>query len=914
VSGLTALRGRSRRLVAAALLVPFAGLLLGLGASISPAAATPSATSSVGAFSKTEKITRANLINGQVQVVDSRTFTLHVAQTQDLRNREEIDVSWTGAHPTGGIVPQETSELASEEEYPVVLMMCRGTAKTVAPDTCWTQTAQERVQSSPEDNFPPYRLDLYASAADRAQDVGVPANPPAACASYISGAQYWVPFVNASGHVYEIGPNGCAGLPPEAAEAQSTEQPGNTTYGVSNLQGDGSDKFVITTADTNASLGCSSTVACSLVAIPIMGISCDPAGDSLPPAERVPPGQQAQALAECDETGAYAAGELAPVGDQNVEDLTVSGQLWWSASNWRNRVVVPLGFVPNSDTCPLVSSSTQVQVWGSYLMLGATQQWEPYFCLNKKLFSLQHVLYPEPEAQNLLQTGSIDAAFQGTNPSTPFTGHVVQAPTAVTGFAIVFDIVNKYGQQTTTVRLDARLIAKLLTESYPSTVDMQDTDTALQNPVTHKPNPENLGDDPEFQALNPGISPVIANLAGVSAATILSTSASSDAMWALTSYINSDPEARAWLNGTPDPWGMVVNPKYKGIKLPVTSWPLLDTFIPPDLQSSDVCESGSDATPWLNLVAEPVDSMATITLDLQFDISDSEVGCNQSYQFPSEEAVGEENPGATFIFGITSLADAEQYGLDTASLETQGGSTSDAQFTTAAGRTFAAPSNASLKAAVAMMQPDDKTGSWTVPYATMRTAAAGKDAYPGTMLISTDVPTHGLPKAMAGDLGKFLNFAVTTGQHPGYAVGNLPPGYLPMTAANGTAKMIAYTKEAAADVAAQNSKVPSPTGGQTGGTPSHKASPSPSTSTSSTEPSSSGTTPASGTSSSSSPSPSPSNQTHTTTPGPTQHVENTALVHSAVSAAVLPLVLVLALIAATVAFAVWQMARPGERK
>ncbi len=34
---------------------------------------------------------------------------------------------------------------------------------------------------------------------------------------------------------------------------------------------------------------------------------------------------------------------------------------------------------------------------------------------------------------------------------------------------------------------------------------------------------------------------------------------------ALTTYINDDPAARAWLNGKPDPWGMVVNPAYRHI-------------------------------------------------------------------------------------------------------------------------------------------------------------------------------------------------------------------------------------------------------------------------------------------------------------------------------------------------------------
>lgn len=913
MSRLTTLRGQGRRLVGAALLLPFAAMVLGFGADFSPAVATQQAAAAGGGFTKTEKITRANLVNNQEQVVDSRTFTLHVAETKNLRNRQEIDVSWTGAHPTGGIVPQQTSDLASEEEYPVVLMMCRGTAATIAPGTCWTQTPDQRVQPVQDfGDFPPYRLDLYASAADRALEVGVPAHPPAACAPFLSGPQFWVPLVAATGHVYEIGPQGCAGLPPEAAEASSSLQPSNTTYGVSNLKGDGSDKFVIATADTNASLGCSAKVACALVAIPIMGISCDPAGDSLPPVDRPPPGVQAQALAQCAAKGVYAAGQQAPVGDQNVEDLAVSGQLWWSASNWRGRVVVPLTFAPASDVCSLISNSTLVPIYGSYLLLGATQQWAPYFCLNRKLFSLQHVIYAEPAAQNLLQERSVFAAFQGTSPSPPFTGKVVQAPTAITGFAVVFDIVNKFGQPYTAVRLDARLLAKLLTESYPSTADMQETDTALQNPTTHKPNPLNMGEDPEFQALNPGIPPVIADLAGVSAATALATSAPADAMWALTSYINADPEARNWLDGKPDPWGMVVNPNYKNIKLPVTQWPLLDGFVPPDLKTSDVCEADSP-TSWLNLVAEPVESMATITLDLQFNVSDSETGCNNSFQFPSYQSVGQENPGATFLLGITSLADAEQYGLDSAALETQGGSTTDNQFTTAAGRSFAGPSDAALRAAVKMMEPDSHTGSWTVPYAKMRAAAAGRSAYPGTILISTDVPTTGVPKATSRDLGRFLGFAATTGQRAGTGNGQLPAGYLPMTAANGAADMVAYTKAAAADVTAQNGKVPTP--GRPGIKPRPSSSPTPSASSASSaanggEPTSSTSTPTS-----SSPAPSTS-QTLTTTPGPTttQKVHTTALEHSSISASVLPLVLLLALIGATVAFAIWQMARPAEPK
>ncbi len=903
-------------LLAAALLA----LAVGAGAAGSPAGATQ-ASATGPAFTATEKISRVNLINGQNVVEDTRTFSLSVGQTRDLRNRQEIDVSWTGAHPTGGIAPQETSEAASLEEYPVVLMMCRGSASAtsgrdlITPETCWTQTPDERVQITTTSAFPSYRLDRYASVADRADQVGVP-SPPGACASVIdsAAAQQWVPFVAADGTVYNYGPQGCGSLPPEASEGASVTQPSNTTYGVTDLQGQGSDKFVIATAESNASLGCSDTVPCSLVVIPIMGISCDPSGDSLPPVDRPnTPAEIAAALAECSGTGYYAPGELnsgpAPSpGAQAAESLTFTGQLWWSASNWRNRIMVPLTFAPPSDACAAVSSSTDVPIYGSYLLLGATEQWAPHFCLNSKLFTLEHVITGEPEAQELLTAGTIDAAFEAEPPPTPFPGHVAQAPTAVTGFAVVFDIVNKYDRQYTTLRLDARLLAKLLTESYPERPEM-DADPALQNPVTHQPNPLNILADPEFQALNPGVSAQVAGGALASAATMLVQSADSDVMWALTSYINDNPEARAWLNGEPDPWGMVVNSHYKGIKLPVTTWPLLDAYTPSALTGGGyACLAGS---PWLSLVASPVESMATISLDLQYDISDSEIICSVNTP-PILGSVGPEDPGNTFILGLTSLSDAEQYGLDTAELETQGGSTSDAKFTTSAGRSFVAPTDASLRAALAMMKPDDQTGSWTLPYATMQTEPAGKSAYPGTMLISTAVPTSGLSKPLARDYGEFLDFAAGTGQHPGYGLGQLPPGYLPMTAANGAAKMLAYTNAAARDITDQNSEVPAPTGVRPA--PS-SSSPSTSTTTPSTsaggQPTSSATTPAA----TSTPTPSTS-QTLTTTPAPakTQRIATTALVHSSVAAAVLPLVLLLALIGATIAFAVWQMARPMEPK
>ena len=100
---------------------------------VSAGVATATVTVSPGASSKTETITREFLVNGKEAVVDRRTVSLHVSQTTNLRGRQEIVVSWSGAHPTGGIVADQSSIEAQQEEYPFVLLECRGIDSASAP-------------------------------------------------------------------------------------------------------------------------------------------------------------------------------------------------------------------------------------------------------------------------------------------------------------------------------------------------------------------------------------------------------------------------------------------------------------------------------------------------------------------------------------------------------------------------------------------------------------------------------------------------------------------------------------------------------------------------------------------------------------------------------------------------------------
>ncbi|MCW2494719.1 hypothetical protein [Jatrophihabitans sp.] len=765
------------------------------------------------AFTATKTVSRDNLVDGVNDVLDSRTVKVTVSKTQQLRDRQGITVTWSGAHPTGGLANDDTSTVGSYEEYPVVVMECRGSdsttvpaSKQVSPETCWTQTPSERFTYSQTGFlYPPWRMDEYAPTADRASDVNEPNPVPTDCPG-LSGT-YWVPYIAASGVTYQGGYQGCAGLAPEEAFGSVADQPGSTTYGVADVNGNGSTQFITQSDLSNASIGCSATVACTLEVIPIEGISCDAAGTApapggLAPADRPPSGLVSRVQSLCTDTGQYNAGDFNTGGQQDVSPVT--GQYWWSASNWRNRIAVPLTFATSSDVCNTIGSTESTAlVYGAEAMQQATQQWSPSFCLNRNLFNLRHVQTSEPEAKNLLSVGNVEAAFQAAPPDTPFTTPTVQAPTAVTGFAIAFDVDGSDGKPYPQLRLDARLLAKLMTESYEAcALD------CLQFPALAS-NPIDITRDPEFQALNPNIRP---SLYFSASATLALISSDSDVITALTAYINDDPEARSWLDGRPDPWGMVVNPAYEGITLPTSRWPLLDTHDAHFESGANPCLD-QNQSPWLPLVASPLESPALIALNLQYDISDSQTTC-QDPGNPDQKlvAVGRENQGTRFVLGLVSLADAERYDLPTAELQTQRTTDDTVVFGNANGRTFVGPTDDALKAAAAMLKPDDKLGTWSVPYDAMRTTPAGLNAYPGTLLVSTDVPTKGLDKTDAKNYSELLSFIAGAGQTPGLANGQLPPGYLPLTKANGLGALVNYTKAAAGDVLAQQCVVPHPTG------------------------------------------------------------------------------------------------------
>ncbi len=777
------------------------------------------------AFTHTETITRSDVSSGgTTTVVATNNVTLNVAQTTNLQGRQELDVSWSGAHPTGGIVADQNAVGAQYEEYPFVLLECRGVGSSsapvtqqVSPETCWTQSWTERYQRSNASEsgglYPPYVLDAYGTqGAVVGEPSSLPTTPPSCQASAsATPVQYWVPWVAApkggkAGTVYDGGTGGFCGQPPQANGGIKSALPSNETFGVTGTNGTGSAEFDVFTTAENTTLGCSDTVACSLVAVPIMGISCDSAlfGTSPTAAEQAD-------LADCEATGAYAPGSSGTSGaNAGGADLSVTGSLWWSPSNWRNRITVPLTFAPAANACSIVNGKPVIDVYGSTLMLQATDQWEPSFCAgNTDKFSFVQVASPEPEARGLVATGAADAAFTSYSQTGGYGRPVVNAPVAMTGFTISYAISGSNGQPVTTLKLTPLLLAKLLTESYLATAGFGD-------PALAK-NPLNITTDPEFNALNPDVAPNPDGFGpALAESELISLSSDSDVIEALTTYINDTPAARAFLDGTPDTSmpgeDMVVNPAYKGISLPADQWPLLSTY------ESTAFDNGASAgaclakspEPFYSLIAAPLANLEDVSQAMQFEEPNSTVVCasNGGGTVNSMVAGTRQEAGSYFMLGITPLADDQRYNLQAASLETTSG-------------TFVAPSNPSLAAVASLLKPDDTTGTWPIPYSTFQTSA-GASAYPGTMVVYAAVPTSGLSPTDAADYASLLEFAVSTGQTPGSGVGQLPPGYLPLTQADGLGALASYTLTAAADVAAQNGQVPPVTpsaAGQGGPTP-----------------------------------------------------------------------------------------------
>ena len=749
---------RSMRAVMAALI---AAALAVIG--LTPLTTTPASAEPEAAFSQTKTIGRYfGSEDDRGLVGDRYTVTVKADVTKQLQGRERIHITWSGAKPTAGRASNPFAENGVNQEYPVVIMQCRGRGAQVTPETCWTNSRIQRSQVGVNAADAIWTRDLFASAADRRVKSGTAEYPLAACdAGDETRYSHITRFVDAKGAIF----NSCTAesMAPEAAVGASFPAADQAAF--TDLNGNGSAMFEVRTDIENASLGCNYRVGCTVVVIPIMGLSC---------LDRADTNGAISANSNCRKGGSFVPGETN--FDNRGADAAVTATYWWSESNWRNRFQIPISFGLPPSACDALDQRAPTPFFGTELLHQAAIQWAPAYCLNKSRFKWQANAMPDEAAFGLMQQGEAVAANVSGERESVGGDPVAYAPTAITGFAIsyIIDKPNNAGEFTD-LRLNARLIAKLLSQSYPAS-NLGKTHPGLES------NPLALTLDPEFQKLNPGLT----DNPPESAATLASLSTSSDVINTLTAYIAADKDAVAFLKGAKDPWGMRVNPFFKNtVQLPVSQWPALDTFVP---KSGIECMQENEA-PYLPQVAAPVQSMETISnavLDGWPLVATKcdRASVNDPWKLGRVERQG---MGSRFVIGLTTLGDAERLGLHTAKLSTSNGN-------------FAAPDLAGLAAAIKVAKPGKPLQPWTFPQAAVRRAG---DAYPGTMLVYTAARTRGMDKADAAKVAQFIEVSSTEGQIRGRGNGQLPEGYLPIRKTGVTARLWQQAQLAAKAIRAQ---------------------------------------------------------------------------------------------------------------
>lgn len=474
-------------------------------------------------------------------------------------------------------------------------------------------------------------------------------------------------------------------------------------------------------------------------------------------------------------------------GSRRTDDSTnqlLSSPL--SQSNWDQRLVVPLDFAPLGQPCPL--GRAERAVVGQEQAAEAVGSWQPALCAGSgPVYSFAQV----PDAVARRQTvGDAPGLALTTRPlaatDVPAGRAPVYAPVALSGLAVAFqidsqsafdapaDVKARDGQAVTRLDLTPRLVAKLLTQSYRLGAATQGRSGLEKNPLDLTRDPEFLRVNPDFRALRYIGIPDIVVPAGLS-----------DGAGLVWEWLLGDADAAAFLRGTADPDGMVVNSAYRGTGQQ-DGFPKSDTVCQTFLtEQPQLCTL--DARPYAGdgheaaRAAARGDSLSRSTYDA-------------AAQPPTYRRSAPQPTGQRAILAFADTATARRYGLQVARLQNASGA-------------FVTPDEPGLLAGLSAMTPSGVAG--VVRPAPRSTAPA---AYPLTNLTYAVTTPLVLPAAARTDYAGFLRYAAGPGQQSGAAPGQLPPGYAALPAAQR-----AQALAAAAAVQSPPAAASSPTAAASGG-------------------------------------------------------------------------------------------------
>lgn len=511
-------------------------------------------------------------------------------------------------------------------------------------------------------------------------------------------------------------------------------------------------------------------------------------------------------------------------GDSGSPSITRSG-IWWDS--WEHHLAVKLDFKPLGVRCQLGAAERQLA--GSELIAGAIASWQPRLCTGP--VGAPFVLNQSNEADALERaagTAPSPLAFTSQALDTSRIGGaadpLVYAPVAVSGLAVSFAIDRQPNPQTATpeylagaglpmteMNLTPRLVAKLLTASYVEALP----DGGDKSHIGYKSftdpgkNPRTLLQDPDFLAVN-NAEWAAQIIVGASIADVLLPSGRSDLAIRLWEYVLADAEAKAWLDGAADPWGMVVNPwfstkadvnlTHSALVLPSESFPKADPIEKPD---ATVTDPGNGTGP-VNLVTwRPFTHSFSEGAYFTLRGDGRTLGAWDRIATPPKFGRSvRELFGSQKVAALTTAPAAELYKTVTASLRNPAGN-------------FVQPQSDGLLAAVAAMTPTAGQANVMTFDQSGAAAKAAATAYPLTMPVYAAVNPAQTDVQLRATYANLIRYAAGSGQTPGTDVGQLPPGYAPLPAQWAARSM------AAADAIEQGIVPAPPSSGGAGNTPSN---------------------------------------------------------------------------------------------
>ncbi len=516
----------------------------------------------------------------------------------------------------------------------------------------------------------------------------------------------------------------------------------------------------------------------------------------------------------------------AAMQDAPNPDIQVGSPVDPKCDYWGNRVVIPMDFRPTSTAC--ASGSTEARTVGSELVQAAFASWQPELCRSTGS-AYNFVSVSDLLAREQLLRGTAGLAFinkpltvstlaTDADKQTLASTQVVYAPVAVSAITVAFRAVSNRVPQTE-LKLTPRLLAKLVTQSYSYSAggwEYAADNLGLGNWSSFSLNVSALTGDPEFIQLNPG------EFKFQGGNLIVTGPNGSDATAQFWKYLQADDDAREFLSGEPDPWGMRINPYYLPAGHPdarMPEWedtpsggsgsssgmtlqpkrdaagnviyrsvglkkadgsPLClcdttqDTFLLSDetMMPRTIYANSAGQTRYDSLSAWPYAPSLNATASRLFN---NDTGRKTSWDPSAQNSAGEygayvsngkSNPYDVFLNGITDTPSAIAYKLPTASL----------QLPNKPG-VFASADDSGMGAALGSQVATDVAGvSSTDP------AALPDDAYPLTAVTYAAVNLTTSNQQSREAYANLLEYAAGSGQVRGSAPGELPAGYFPLTA------------------------------------------------------------------------------------------------------------------------------------